>query len=258
MDLEKAAMFITLSCILLQDNAQALNLMKVKDESTPQYEASLLSDTQALVLDVQSNALLLSEQYKRSTEIDPVSEASESQPITKVACSNGEKLFSKHGLIIVACLSCLCFLLLYMVILLMAVPRLCFPYHPDSKKMKQRIINMKNINNVNTDVPPKKTVGLPSAKINKSGRNDSGIESVDGLVTGCQDAVNGNEVSTFIDRLYDFEKSINRPICDDDLVGEERRPPNRMGMSSFNGKRPRSQSVAIMPSRYQSGIYIEL
>ncbi|XP_029637644.1 uncharacterized protein LOC115212938 [Octopus sinensis] len=251
MALQPVALCLILTHAVLLDNSQALSLAKIQDQTTLQYDILQSPDSPVMAVDLQKETLLLSDTHKRSAENKSQSEASGIQPVTKVACSEKEKLFSSTGLIIVACLSCLSFLLLYTVILLMAVPRLCFPYHPDSKKMKQKRANMKEINKAKTDESSKKPLNLPSGKINKSGRNDSGIESVDGLMTG-------NEGSTFIDRLYYFDKAINRPISDDELVGEERRPPNRVGVTTFNGKRPRSQSVAIMPSRYQSGIYIEL
>ena len=97
----------------------------------------------------------------------------------KTPCDE-EKLFSKTGIIIVAALVCSTFLLLYMVILLMAVPRICFPYYPKKKHQTKHDDEAADPSQNKGGSTTKVNIPL-SQKVRHNGRSDSGIESVDGL-----------------------------------------------------------------------------
>lgn len=173
----------------------------------------------------------------------------------KTEC-NEEKLFSKTGIIIVIVLVCSTFLLLYMVILLMAVPRICFPYYP---KKKREQYNRSAESGQNKDRTSTK-VDIPlSRKVRHNGRSDSGIESVDGLEEkgshhGGERTESHWEIAP--DKLEEFyRRTTNQKAgSDEDMLS---------GLKIYNfeknmPRRGRSESVPVTPYRYQSSIYVKV
>lgn len=173
----------------------------------------------------------------------------------KTPCEE-DKLFSKTGIIIVAALTCATFLLLYMVILLMAVPRICFPYYP---KTKTKADDQAADTNRSKD-GSSTGVAIPlSHKGRHNGRSDSGIESVDGLEEKSLHHGGGKTGSPWeigSDKLEEFyRRTANENTgSDEDMLS---------GLKVYNmerniPRRGRSESVPVTPYRYQSSIYVKV